>query len=267
MVKVYTPSPAIADYISSFWSIDTLSSAHTELVYPTGQIQLIFHYREPFLDRNSSGDEISQPEFSLCGQKLSYSSVTAGKNCGMIAAVLKTETASALLNIPLHEITGRIISFTDIYKSWKNYSWLFADSPDDISKIKIIESFLLRHIRIKSLHHSYFIKSCINEIRYTTGMSLPYKSLEKFSLSERSLQRIFKEGVGLSPKQFAEIVKFENCISLLQSGKSLTDICYEAGYYDQPHFIRAFKHFTGITPSQFSTLDCNMPVCRFYTIN
>jgi AraC-like DNA-binding protein len=91
--------------------------------------------------------------------------------------------------------------------------------------------------------------------------------MDKFSLSERSLQRIFREEVGLSPKKIADIVKFENCISLFRSGKSLTDICYEAGYYDQPHFIKTFKQFTGLTPSQYSTLECSMPVCRFYTIN
>ena len=267
MVKVYTPSPALADYICCFWSLDNLATPYTELVYPTGNIQLIFHYREPFVDKNSSGYEMIHPEFSVCGQKISFSNVTAKENCGMIAAVLKTEAASSLLGIPLHEITGRIINFTDVYSGWKNYAWEFADLPDDILKIKMIENFLMRHIRIKSQYYNHFIKSCICEIKQSRGMNLPYKTMEKFSLSERSLQRIFREEVGLSPKKIAEIVKFENSISLFHSGKSLTDICYEAGYYDQPHFIKTFKNFTGLTPSQYSTLECSMPVCRFYTIN
>ena len=267
MVKVYSPSPALSDYICCFWSLDTLSSPYTELVYPTGNIQLIFHYREPFIDKDSSGYEIIQPEFSVCGQKISFSSVTAQENCGMIAAVLKTEAASALLGLPLHEITGRIISFTDIFRNWKNSAWKFADSSDDFSRIEIIENFLLRHIRIKSQYHSHFIKKSINEIRENRGMNLPFKTMDKFDLSERSLQRIFREEVGLSPKKFSEIVKFENSITLLNQGKTMTDVCYEAGYYDQPHFIKTFKQFTGLTPLQYSRLDCSMPVCRFYTIN
>lgn len=267
MLKIYNPSPALADYICYFWSLDTLSSPYTELVYPTGNIQLIFHYRDPFIDKNSSGYEINQPKFSVCGQKRSFSNVTAPRNCGMIAAVLKTETASALLGLPLHEITDSIISLTDIHGRWKNHACEFADSKDDIARIKLIENFLIRNMNTKSLYHSYFIRACVAEIRSSRGLDMPFKSMEKFNLSERSLQRLFKEHVGLPPKKFSEIVKFENSIALFNRGKTMTDICYEAGYYDQSHFIKSFKQFTGLTPTEYSTLECSMPVCRFYTIN
>jgi len=254
MVKIYNPSPALADYICCYWSLDNFSTSHTELVYPCGKIQLIFHYRKPFIDRNSSGYKLTQPQFALCGQKTSFSHITASENSGMIAAVLKTDGASALLHMPLNEITDTTISLTDIFKHWKNSEQEFTDCPDDISKIRMIENFLIKNITFSSSCHEFFVKACVNEMKETKGMSLPYRSMERFSLSERSLQRIFREQVGLSPKKFAEIVRLENSIALFRDGRAMTDICYEAGYYDQPHFIKSFRQFTGLTPAEFQNL-------------
>ena len=75
--------------------------------------------------------------------------------------------------------------------------------------------------------------------------------MENFNLSERSLQRIFKDHVGISPKKFADIMRLENSIDLFRQGKTLTDVCYESGYYDQPHFIKDFKRCSGMTPGDF----------------
>jgi len=254
MLKVYNPSPALADYICCFWSLETPCAGHTELVYPSGKIQLIFHYGKPFRDRDSSGNEFLQPQFAVCGQKTSYSHVTAEKSSGMIAAVLKTESASALFRLPLNELTDYTVSMTEIFKSWKNSESIFCDCADDLSGIRVIEKFLIKLIGKHRSCHNYFVKSCVEEIRHNRGLSLPFSSMENFNLSERSLQRIFKDHVGISPKKFADIMRLENSIDLFRQGKTLTDVCYESGYYDQPHFIKSFRRFTGYTPSEFSSL-------------
>lgn len=254
MLKVYNPSPALADYICCFWSLETPSERHTELVYPSGKIQLIFHFGKPFRDMDSSGNEYMQPQFAVCGQKTSYSHVTAEYGSGMIAAVLKTECASVLLDLPLHEITDYTVSMTDIFRNWRNSEWKFSDCIDDLSGIRVIENFLMQQICRRKSCHNYFVKSCVDEIRQNRGLSLPFSSMENFNLSERSLQRIFKEHVGISPKKFADIMRLENSIDLFRKGKTLTDVCYESGYYDQPHFIKSFRRFTGHTPSEFYSL-------------
>lgn len=72
-------------------------------------------------------------------------------------------------------------------------------------------------------------------------------------MTERTFQRKFQQHVGLSPKQFARIVKFDSAFEQLKSNNyhSLTDLAYEYGYSDQSHFNRTFKEFTGMTPLQF----------------
>ena len=252
MIKVYPPPPALEEYICCFWSLYGISGEHTELVYPNGKIQIIFHYRKPFTDTASTGDVCTQPVIALCGQKISYSHVISSEDSGMVAVVLKTHSASLFFPMPMSEVTGYTVDLNYIYKDWKNYHGRFNDCSDDNSRIFLVSRFLLDKLNNAMSCHDYFIKSCVDEIKLKKGMSAPLYSMDRFSFSERSLQRIFKERVGLSPKKFAEIVRLENSITMFGQGMSMSEVCQEAGYYDQPHFIKSFRQYTGLTPSEFA---------------
>jgi AraC-like DNA-binding protein len=75
----------------------------------------------------------------------------------------------------------------------------------------------------------------------------------RFNISARHLERKFVSTVGLNPKLLSRIIRFQNIFKLLQNGQidSLTALAHESGYYDQAHFIRDFKHFSGINPKMF----------------
>lgn len=254
MIKVYTPPPALAEHISCFWSLNGFSGDHTELVYPNGKIQLIFHYRKPFTEIVQSGMENIQPQFAVCGQKTSYNHVRASGDSAMVAAVLRTHSASSIFRMPLYELTDDTVSITDIFRDWKNFESGFNGCSDDLTRISVICRFLAEKISGVRSCHDFFVKSCVDEIRKSGGLSVPFDSLNKFGFSERSLQRIFRHHVGLSPKKYAEIVRLEKSIALFGHGWSMAEVCHEAGFYDQPHFIRSFRQYTGLSPSEFEKL-------------
>jgi len=70
------------------------------------------------------------------------------------------------------------------------------------------------------------------------------------SLSERQLERRFLQRVGITPKHFASLRRFERAVALARTAPSLTAAALEAGYYDQSHFIREVRRFAGATPGQ-----------------
>ena len=80
-----------------------------------------------------------------------------------------------------------------------------------------------------------------------------HKIQSELNLSERSLERIFKADIGISPKLFFRINRFQTTLNCIrgQSFKSLTEVAYQHVYADQSHYIREFKEFTGSTPKQF----------------
>lgn len=71
--------------------------------------------------------------------------------------------------------------------------------------------------------------------------------------STRYIGRVFEELVGISPKTFCQIIRFQKLLNLLHSGgqQTLTALADACGYYDQPQFIRQFKHYTGTTPRAY----------------
>lgn len=75
---------------------------------------------------------------------------------------------------------------------------------------------------------------------------------EDVGLSERQLERLFLERVGVSPKRYARLRRFERGVRLTREGRPLGEVAVACGYADQAHFIREFQRFAGTTPGRFS---------------
>ncbi len=82
---------------------------------------------------------------------------------------------------------------------------------------------------------------------------------QSIGLSERQLERLFKKYIGLSPKFYTRIIRFSTIFELIQQeDPGWAGLAYESGFYDQSHFIRNFKAFTGEDPSRYGFDEKNM---------
>jgi AraC-like DNA-binding protein len=77
----------------------------------------------------------------------------------------------------------------------------------------------------------------------------------RYGMSSRYLQTIFLNYSGLTPNLFSKINRFQKSLQLVaKKDLSLTTVAYKCGYYDQSHFIKDFKYFTGFTESSTDLL-------------
>ena len=74
-------------------------------------------------------------------------------------------------------------------------------------------------------------------------------------MSRRQFERVFAQDIGISPKQYLKIIRFQYCIFQKQQNVRLnmTGLTYESGYFDQSHFVNDFKSMCGLTPRQYFT--------------
>ena len=91
----------------------------------------------------------------------------------------------------------------------------------------------------------------INHILETRGSVTVDTLADRFGMSGRHFERKFKEFSGFRPKLYSRISRFHAALKEYGSGKSLTDIAYDCGYYDQAHFISDFKEFSGYSPKVY----------------
>ena len=84
-------------------------------------------------------------------------------------------------------------------------------------------------------------------------------------LEYKQFKRIFADYVGANPKDYLRVIRFQKALHTLQiqPNISFTQLSYECGYYDQAHFIKEFKQFSGYTPTEYMTV-CN-PYSDFFS--
>ncbi|WP_343689939.1 helix-turn-helix transcriptional regulator [Chitinophaga sp.] len=122
-------------------------------------------------------------------------------------------------------------------------------AENDAGRIEVMNRFflsLLREVEIDRL-----IVEAVRRIYAAKGM-IKIKTLQdQLFISQSAFEKRFRKVVGSSSKKFASIVRFNAVLEGLGNARSLTEICYEYGFFDQAHFIKDFKQFTGKTPEEF----------------
>jgi AraC-like DNA-binding protein len=138
-------------------------------------------------------------------------------------------------------------------KTQSKLSELILNTESLKDQVRALSFYLAEQIRNNNRGVDEITKYAIAQI-VQSGGNVSLKELQqKLQLSERSLERKFKQTIGLSPKLFSRICRFQE--SLKQMRKTdydkFSDIAYENNYADQSHFIRVFKEFTGFSPNEF----------------
>jgi AraC-like DNA-binding protein len=123
-------------------------------------------------------------------------------------------------------------------------------------KIHSLERFLLKRSS-NAIPPCEYVENSLKLIGEARGNITIKELIDKLSISERQLDRRFREVVGITPKQFAKIVQLHFVINLMYIKKYNTfqDIAYFASYYDLAHFYHIFKDFTGFSPVEFINSD------------
>jgi len=122
-------------------------------------------------------------------------------------------------------------------------------------RVDIITSFLYLLFEDKKKELDLTIAAGIQNIINNKGQVNIRELYKELHLTERTFERRFFKSVGVSAKQFAKMIQFQQSLEhlTLKSYTKLSDIVYANGFADQSHFIRVFKAFTGKTPLAFKS--------------
>jgi AraC-like DNA-binding protein len=124
-----------------------------------------------------------------------------------------------------------------------------AIATTDKQRIKIVGQFLLS--QLKDIETDKLIIEAVKLIYQSKGTIRVKELNEKLFISQSPFEKRFRKVVGTTAKKFASIVRFNSVLDNMSETKSLTEICYENNFFDQAHFIKDFRQFTGDTPEKF----------------
>ncbi len=258
--KQQEPIAELKNCIKSFWLIDSEGdkSSFVQKIIPDGYPELIFHYKSTFR-ANISGEWFLQDKYLVAGQIRNHFFLENTGEIGMFGIKLQPWTLKLLFNIDINLLTDMVISIADAKLSILNplKDILINEKPFE-SKVEIIENWFIDNIDLKNEN----ISKGQNAVQYfidKNGEISIQEVLEFIDISQRSLERYFKAYIGLTPKFYSRIIRFTNVFKLVKAENfNWSDIAYLAGFYDQSHFIKNFKEFTGEEPSGYGFDEQNM---------
>lgn len=192
----------------------------------------------------------SLPTSTFSGLRKSVRLINYAPNTSTIIVLFKETGASAFFKYPLHELFEDSVPL-DNFVNHREISIIeeqLFEAKNNIERVSIVDQFLLD--KLFSYKTDRLISSAVENIHLTKGVIKIQKLADTLYISTDAFEKRFRKIVGTSPKQFASIVRMASIINQRRQNKNLTNIAFDAGYYDQPHFNKNFKLFTGLTPTQ-----------------
>ena len=158
----------------------------------------------------------------------------------------------AVLGKPAAEFAGRIVALGDLWNTaaTQRLEEQLAVAEDTGAAVAALKAAIAEQLELGTLKTStWLVKSAVRRLESRSVASVA----EDLGISERHLRRVFLEVVGLSPKAFFKLTRFQRALRAAQDGRNpaWSDIAVGAGYYDQAHLIADFRSIAGATPREF----------------
>ena len=256
--KIVQPNGFLKNYIKHycFMESDIRDADIIERVIPTENIQLMFHYKDPFVIIHTNNIKIKQPRSIISGLTDSYSDVSTNGETGVVFISFYPAGACHFFNFPLSEIENQSVDMLDIFNSEIRQieEQLFLKKTVE-ERVLLIEQFLLSRFSPISLYDNMVIQKGVSVIKACKGQTNTAFISNKLSVTQKTLERKFSKYLGKTTKQLIKLFRFQEVLTDLSNNKnsSLTERAYRNGYFDQSHFIRDFKTYSGYTPKEFAT--------------
>ncbi len=261
--NLYIPSPELAKQVKTYWSLDSApgDAPHTrERIFPDGCIELIFNHGDRFRKFDSDTEFHIQPLCFVHGQLKTYFELQALGNVGVFSARFHPAGLQPFINFDVDTFTGTTLTVQEIWgEEGKTLEEQMLACTNYEQRIALLENFLLKQRQALKVDNAP-VEYCVDAMIENTGNISIEELADNLGISKRQLERRFTAAVGISPKLFARITRFQNILQLIENKefKSFTTVAYEGGFYDQAHFIKDFKDFTGLNPKLYFSENLEM---------
>jgi len=254
--QTYRPHPDLEALVKCFWTLEipAESNAPRQRIIPDGTIEMAFILGDDIKRFISETHFIIQPRSILIGQITEPFYIQPIGQVNTFAIRFYPFGFANFVSTPIKELSNKETPIELLFgnKLSQELEQKIVQAKDTSERIEIMEKFLISTLNSKTTIDK-LVRTTIDAL-VSTGGNSPINSILKNDISKRrQLERSFAKQIGLSPKQLGKVIRFQAALKTILSNKTdkYIQIAYETDYYDQAHFIRDFKEFTGTTPAEF----------------
>ncbi len=258
IIRTYIPQPPLADFIELFWLYEGHDVPHAkERLLPTGTVELIINLRDDML---RVYDWLNTDQFQsfdgalICGPHSECFVIDPVTSQDLILGVhFKPGGTFPFFKLPADELHNTHVSLDTLWGAEAGYlreQLLEAATPE--TRFRILEQFLLAQAARPLARHPA-VTFALKELHTVPPTRTISDVTEQIGLSSRRFIQVFSEEVGLTPKLFCRIRRFQEVLHLIEREQQVewADIALTCGYFDQAHFIHDFRAFSGLNPTAY----------------
>ena len=269
------PTELLADFVDNLWLYEGYQAEHVnERILPTGTMELVINLREnelriydaeqPNLCTRFSGAVVSGAYWK------GFVSDTA-EEAFIMGIHFKPGGAFPFLGVPADEFADMHV---DLETLWGASAMLLREQLCEAStaaeRFQLLEKTLISHL-FRPMEHHYAVSTAIELFGRQIAVTVR-DAARNVGLSERRFIQIFKAEIGVTPKLFSRVQRFQRARAMIHRQEKTADwadISMECGYFDQSHLIREFLEFSGLSPAAYLRqynhfIDQHMHVKRYH---
>ncbi|KXK36558.1 MAG: helix-turn-helix transcriptional regulator [Saprospiraceae bacterium] len=248
-------------FLKSIWRLQAFYQHHQmEVILPKGTVEVIFNLSDHITYTNPGADvRMNLPCCFINGINFKPLQLIKTGQQIFLGIQFNALGLKVVFDIPAREFNNTVVEGSLVCKALTDlYYQLFSEKSFD-RQVEIIRKWLCQKIstskhltEIQKLHDWFY---CQNVNALTVK-----EFCNKACISDRQLRRISTDWIGMNTEKFLLYNKYLSALHLLHhTDLTLTQIGLEAGFYDQSHFIREFKFYTGLIPKEYQASVTGLP--------
>lgn len=255
--KLHIPKAPLSQFVENIVYYSGYNPLHSkERLLPDGSIEMVIDLDESakhVYDNEDYNKKTAYRKGWISGIKKEFITIESGQNSSMMVVRFRDGRALPFFDFPMIEMSHKVIEMEDIwhgqFDSIRN-EIIAAHAPEE--RIAVLEKHLLQIGR-----NRFEINPCIdyavNHLKNSSNGATIRSLSDKIGYSHKHFVHLFEKHVGISPKIFSRICKFQCALQMLEKNQPVNwvQVAHDCGYYDQAHFINEFKRFSGINPSAY----------------
>ena len=250
------PNAQLAPFVRLLWyARDDDPPRRRQRVLPTGCVQVILTLARDFLlDCPEGASDCSMAPALVVGARSIYELIDTTDLADLIGVVFTPGGFSAFADEAAHLFSNRSVPLSDLWGSSADLlreQLLVLAIPEE--RLCCLERFLVQRLSATASRNA-LVTFALDRFRKAPGVASVRDVARSSGWSERRFSQVFREEVGLTPKTWCRVQRFQRAVQQLHAGVDLrwAELALECGYYDQSHFANEFRAFSGVNPTTYS---------------
>lgn len=254
--RTFEPHPDLAALVKCYWTLNVPAQEQVErqLIVPDGCIEMAFILGDDIMRYTSGDDFILQPRAMILGQITRQFYIKPTGEVDSFAVRFYPYGFASFARVDIGSLSNTETPLAVLFgeEASRLLAQRVINAENTEARIDIVERFLLDRLGQKETIDA-IVHGAIHAILEAKGSGAVKDIVKDDVAKRRQLERVFRRKVGLSPKQLCRVIRLQAALKMIlnRRSRSMTEVAYESEYYDQAHFIRDFKEFTGTTPKAF----------------